>query len=77
IEQFQEHKVRLEVQPSFVDDQGQLVDLLPSQALGLPQRYHQPWGGRLQRIHVLPTEYGTIWGITGEILFELLKLVKH
>ena len=65
--------VRLEIQPSFTDESGKEVTLLPSKHLGLPDKYQKPWGGKKYRVLVYKTIRGPIWGITAEIIFELIN----
>lgn len=72
----QTHHVRLVVEPSYIDKNGDEVVLLPSKELGLPPRYHKPWGKSIHRVIVYPTEYGPIWGITGEIIHDMVTKVK-
>lgn len=72
-----EYEVRVEIQPSYIDDQGKKNILLPAKELGLPEKYHQPWGGKKHRVLVYKTEKGTIWGITAEIINDFInKLTK-
>jgi len=68
----EEYKVRVMVQPSYID-KGQEVVLLPAKELGLPERYYQPWGGAIHRVYVYKTANGPIWGITGEIINDVVK----
>lgn len=70
----EQYHVRLEVQPAYCDKTGKEVVLLPSRALGLPERYHHPWGGSKSRVLVYKTTGGVIWGVTAEILHEFLRL---
>jgi len=65
--------VRLEIQPSFIDESGKEVTLLPSKDLGLPDKYQKPWGGKKYRVLVYKTNRGLIWGITAEIIYELIN----
>ncbi len=67
------HRVRLEVQPFYTNSKGETVTLLPSKELGLPERYHQPWGGLQHRVLVYKTDEGIIWGITAEIILDLIN----
>ncbi len=69
----EKYYVRLEIQPSFRDEAGNEVLLLPSKELGLPDRYQKPWGGRKYRVLVYKTNHGVIWGITAEIIYELIQ----
>lgn len=72
----QVHHIRLIVEPSYIDKDGNEVILLPSKELGLPPRYHKPWGKSIHRIFVYPTEYGPIWGITAEIIQDMVNKIK-
>ncbi len=67
------YKVRLEVQPSYTNRKGDEVTLFPSKELGLPERYHKPWGGLHHRVLVYKTDEGIIWGITAEIIFDIIN----
>jgi 8-oxo-dGTP pyrophosphatase MutT (NUDIX family) len=68
----EEYYVRLEIQPSFMNEAGNEILLLPSKALGLPDKYQKPWGGKKYRVLVYKTNHGVIWGITAEIIYELM-----
>lgn len=69
----EEHFVRLEIQPSYIDESGKEITLLPSKDLGLPDRYQKAWGGKKYRVLVYKTDRGVIWGITAEIINELIN----
>lgn len=69
----QEYFVRVEVQPAYIDEQGQQQILLPVRELGLPERYAQPWDGKNYRILVYLTPEETVWGITAAIIYELVQ----
>lgn len=68
-----EYKIRVEMQPSYIDKNGEKKILLPSKEMGLPKKYHKPWGITNHRILVYKTYEGIIWGITGEIIYGLKK----
>lgn len=70
------YHVRVEVQPTILDQNGNSKTLFPAQKLGLPDKYHQPWGGNKMRVLVYKTEYETIWGITAEIVHNLIQLLN-
>ena len=70
------YHVRVEIQPTVIDQNGNNQTLFPAQKLGLPDKYHQPWGGNNMRILVYNTEHETIWGITAEIIFNLIQLLN-
>lgn len=69
----EKYKVRLEVQPSYVNKKGERITLLPGRELGLPETYHKPWGGMHHRVLVYKTEAGIIWGITAEIIYDIIN----
>ena len=78
---FREHdpevySVRVEVHPVHVDDHGQERVLLPAAKLGLPERYHAPWGGKEMPIFVYQTQEGVIWGMTAELLRDLTRYLR-
>ena len=55
--------VRLEVHPSFIDEHGNKVELLPVKELKLPDKYANPWGGRKRKVFV--------YKVKGEIISPL------
>lgn len=69
----EKYTVRLEVKPSYVNEKGEEIQLLPVEELGLPERYRKPWGGRKYRVLVYKTDEGLIWGITAELVYEAVK----
>lgn len=69
----QEYHVRVEVQPSYIDEKGEEQILLPVRALGLPERYTRPWGGKTYRVLVYLTPEETVWGMTAAIIYELVQ----
>ncbi|MGM0501183.1 MAG: NUDIX hydrolase [Bacillota bacterium] len=69
----EEHRVRVEIQPHYFNQQGQKVTLLPADELDLPPKYSKPWVGKEHDIYVYSTEYGIIWGITAELIVELIN----
>ena len=71
----EEYTVKLEVHPSYTDDNGKKVELLPVQKLGLPVRYSKPWKNGFHRILVYNSTEEVIWGITAEIVFELCRMI--
>ena len=71
------YQVRLEVKPSYTDEKGEEVILLPVKELGLPERYHEPWGGKNYNVYVYNTPEGIIWGVTAEIIHEMMKNIEE
>lgn len=72
----EEYTVKLEVHPSYTDENGKNVELLPVQKLGLPSRYSKPWRNGFHRILVYNSTEEVIWGITAEIIFELCRMIN-
>jgi len=70
-----EYTVKLEIHPSYVDEKGKQVELLPVQKLGLPERYSKPWKNGFHRVLVYNSTEEIIWGITAEIVFELCRMI--
>jgi 8-oxo-dGTP pyrophosphatase MutT (NUDIX family) len=69
------YNIRLEIQPYYLAN-GKKHVLLPSKDLDLPETYHEPWGGNRQKVYVYNTDEGVIWGITGELVYELVQLYR-
>ncbi len=67
------HHVRLMVEPHYDHPKKGRVTLLPAQELGLPERYHKPWGGLTREVYFWETPHGTLWGITAELVRELVQ----
>jgi 8-oxo-dGTP pyrophosphatase MutT (NUDIX family) len=72
----EEYTVKLEVHPSYTDENGKKVELLPVQKLDLPSRYSKPWKNGFHRILVYNSTEEVIWGITAEIVFELCRMIN-
>lgn len=72
----EKYQIRSEVQPSYVDENNQEVVLLPSKELGLPKRYHKPWGRIQYNVLVYRTDHGIIWGITAALVHEIVQRLK-
>ncbi|MCU0414350.1 MAG: CoA pyrophosphatase [Ignavibacteriaceae bacterium] len=72
----EEYTVKLEVHPSYKDEDGKMVELLPVQKLGLPARYSKPWKNGFHRILVYNSTEEVIWGITAEIVFEFCRMIN-
>lgn len=70
------HHVHLEVKPHYLDENGNEVILLDAKALGLPEKYSKSWSLGRRKVYFYPYEDKMIWGMTGEIIYEFLKLVR-
>lgn len=71
------YKVRLEIQPYIMNGSGEREILFPAKELGLPERYHEPWGGIMHEVYLYRTEHGVIWGLTAQIVNELVRIAKN
>ncbi|PKM93681.1 MAG: CoA pyrophosphatase [Firmicutes bacterium HGW-Firmicutes-1] len=68
------YSVLVKVHPSYINEEtGEEVVLLPSEELGLPDRYKIPWGNFKHKILSYKTEYGVIWGITARFICEFVN----
>jgi len=66
--------VRLEAHSHTVDpESGKREIHFPGRELELPERYHGSWGDRKHRLWAYRTEKGVIWGITAQILRDILN----
>ncbi|MFP4662552.1 MAG: NUDIX hydrolase [Halanaerobiales bacterium] len=70
----EKYHARLEIQPSYKDVDGNEQIYLPSRELGLPERYHTPWGGKKYNIYVYRYNDKIIWGITAHLVREFVRL---
>ena len=73
----QVYRLRLEIKPSYQDESGQEVTLLPVRELGLPSRYLGPWTGLEHKVFIYNTpEREVIWGITAELIQGVLSALR-
>lgn len=68
---------RLELHPSTTNAKGDREELLPVKDLGLPDRYALPWKSGKHRVLVYKNTEEVIWGITAELVYELIKKLKE
>ncbi|MBN1949319.1 MAG: NUDIX domain-containing protein, partial [Candidatus Cloacimonetes bacterium] len=71
------YRLRMEFQPSYTDKKGKKVELLPARQLGLPRKYWTSWGGDQRPVYVYRVNNEVIWGITGEIIRELISYLEE
>ncbi len=72
----QVYHIQVEQASYIIDEEGKHKTLLPVKELGLPNRYAGTWGTSLHEIYVY--EYGeeVIWGITADILYDVVKRLR-
>jgi len=71
----EEYKLKMEIQPSYINEAGRNIILLPAEELGLPVKYSKPWKAKVHTVLAYRTEFGTIWGITAKLIYEFIKLI--
>jgi peroxisomal coenzyme A diphosphatase NUDT7 len=68
----EEYSAEIRLFPKVIDPSTGREDLLfPALELGLPERYHESWGGSRSKIYVFRTPEGVIWGLTARIIMDL------
>lgn len=72
----QRYHLDLEIHPYFIDDQGKKKEVLPVQDLGLPPHYSQIWSGQKHRVLIYQTPEEVVWGITAELVYEIIQLLS-
>jgi len=70
------YSVSLEIQPHVTDSAGREI-IFPAKELGLPERYHGKWGGKVHDVYLYRTEHGIIWGLTAEIIRDVMELASE
>jgi len=70
-----EYKIKIHAQSYYLDKDGKEISILPVKQLGLPEKYEKTWGHFFRKIYVYEYENEIIWGITAEIIYELVKLL--
>lgn len=71
------YHVQLVVHPHYTDENGNLVNLLPSRELELPERYNQPWRAGKRKIYVYKLKEGVLWGLTAALVREVVYRLKE
>ncbi|MCL6494816.1 MAG: CoA pyrophosphatase [Ignavibacterium sp.] len=72
----EKYENQLQLHPYIVDENGEKIDLLPVRELGLPERYANPWKKGKHRVIVYRYNQEIIWGITAELVYELVNRIK-
>ena len=70
------YNAAIEIKPHFKKENGVIEQLLPVEELGLPKRYSTSWKTRKHRIFVHRVQGYKIWGMTAELIRELVRLIK-
>lgn len=72
----EKYENQLQLHPYILDENGDKIDLLPVRELGLPERYANPWKKGKHRVLVYRYENEIIWGITAELIYELINRIR-
>ena len=72
----EEYFVQLVVHPHYTDEKGNVVQLLPSQELELPDKYNRPWRAGKRKIYVYKLKEGVLWGLTAALVREVTNRLK-
>jgi len=72
-----EYKTLLKVHPSVVDENTrEEIALFPARELGLPEKYHRPWGSMQHLIYVYEVGGRMIWGLTARLILDFVGKLK-
>lgn len=73
---FETYQVWLEINPRFKNSKGEDVEF-SAKELGIPERYNGKWGGKSHDIYFYRIGNEVIWGLTAEILRDMLDLASE
>lgn len=71
------YKVNVRVHPTYVNQAGEEVTIFPAQELGLPERYHKPWGYAMREVIVYRVQGITIWGMTARLIRDVVIKLRR
>ena len=72
----EKYHVRMEINPTDIDKNGEKINTLPVKELQLPDRYSKTWRGRKHEVLVYKTSEGIIWGITAALINEIVRKIN-
>jgi len=68
-------KIGITSHPKYIEDG--IEKFFPARELNLPDMYHKPWTSRPRSVNFFFYEGETIWGITADIIIEIVKLLDE
>ncbi len=71
-----QYRIRLEMQPSYVDEQGTVRVTFPAEELGLPRHYWKAWDGGFHAVSAYRYAGEVIWGLTAELVLSVLRMLE-
>jgi len=69
----EQYYVRMQFNPEDVDENGKTFISFPAEKLGIPSRYSKIWRGRKHELFVYKVSGETIWGITSQLIREVIR----
>lgn len=73
----EKYHIRIMAHPYIENGRGERKVLLPAEELGLPGRYQKPWGTLDHPLIFWKTPYGTLWGLTAQLVANLLLITRE
>lgn len=70
------YKVSVKIIPYAEDENGAKIPLLPVNEIGLPKKYNDIWHNQYHPVIVYKYKKYVIWGITANLVEELVYLLK-
>jgi hypothetical protein len=58
------------------EETGEETALFPAKELGLPEKYHKPWGNMRHRIYLYDVGQRRIWGLTARLVLDFVRRLK-
>ena len=69
----EKYKVLIKAHSNFINENGEKMELLPAEKIGLPSTYNDNWGDGIYSIYVYKTPKEIIWGITARLIYDIVK----
>lgn len=69
----EEYRMRVEIQSTYINSNGEKEVLLPVEKLGLPEKYKENRSEWMHRVYVYHHEHAVIWGLTAAVVQNLIR----
>lgn len=66
-------KITVQMYPHY-ELEGKKIEF-PAKHYNLPEKYHKPWNGRDREVYIYEYNGETIWGITADIIYEIINKI--
>lgn len=70
------YKVNIMSSPSYINQFGEEIILLPAKELGLPERYTKPWVNSTKNVFVYRVSEVPIWGLTAKLIRNVIAKIR-